>query len=202
MQHLLPQSEGPPGTFSLPDSEDDCVNRARQGDSAAFTELFHRYNAPLCTYLSNLVGNSDVGRDLAQETFIHAWKGLPGLTDELRFKAWFYRIATNIARSHLRHERIIRWLPWGESLQGRETEFLHMDGPERQTEEMERIRQVLDKLGSRVRTCLLLQLYVGFSQREIATILSISEKSVSAYVSRGREQFRHLYSEGKGDSSL
>ncbi|HLH63086.1 MAG TPA: sigma factor-like helix-turn-helix DNA-binding protein [Ktedonobacteraceae bacterium] len=48
---------------------------------------------------------------------------------------------------------------------------------------------------------MLLQLYAGFSQREIAAALNISEKSVSAYVSRAREQFRRLYRQTQGDSS-
>src|SRR6266568_4511321 len=42
-------------------------------------------------------------------------------------------------------------------------------------------------------SCVLLQDQWGFSQREIACLLSISEKSVSAYISRGREQLRRLY---------
>jgi RNA polymerase sigma factor (sigma-70 family) len=57
---------------------------------------------------------------------------------------------------------------------------------------------VLAQLAPQSRTCLLLQLVAGFSQREIAESLGISEKSVSAYVSRGREQFRRAYSRMKG----
>jgi RNA polymerase sigma factor (sigma-70 family) len=68
-----------------------------------------------------------------------------------------------------------------------------VEGPEMQTGEVECVRQILAQLGPQARSCLLLQLYAGFSQREIAQALNISEKSVSAYVSRGREQFRRLY---------
>lgn len=181
-----------------PDGEADCVERARKGDGPAFARLFAEYNAPICAYLAHLVGNDESGRDLAQETFIRAWKSLPGLSGELQFKPWLYRIATNVARSHMRRERLIRWLPWHEESQQVEA-FLRVEGPEDQAGETEHIRYVLSRLAPQARACLLLQLYAGFSQREIAAVLAISEKSVGAYVSRGREQFRRLYPQEKGE---
>src|SRR5947209_11455843 len=78
----------------------DAVELARSGDGQAFAQLFHTYNGQICTYLSRLVGNDDTGRDLAQETFIRAWKNLPGMQGDAQFKPWLYRIATNLARSH------------------------------------------------------------------------------------------------------
>lgn len=181
--------------MQTPGSEGEIVAHARAGDGMAFSLLFQSYNAPICTYIARLVGNDEQGRDLAQETFIRAWKSLPALHGELQFKPWLYRIATNVARSHLRRTRLVRWLSWTEH----EQNTLWIAGPEEQAGEAEHIRQVLARLGAQSRVCLLLQLYAGFSQREIATVLKISEKSVSAYVSRGREQFRQLYHQTKGD---
>ncbi len=172
------------------------VEQARIGDAGAFAALFHQYNAPICAYLARMVGNDEVGRDLAQETFLHAWKSLPALSGELEFKPWLYRIATNQARSHLRHERLVRWLPWVEHEGLRQSA-----GPEEGVSESECIRQALAQLAPRCRACLLLQVVGGFTQREIASMLAISEKSVSAYVSRGREQFRQLYRQAKGVSA-
>lgn len=88
------------------------AERARAGDNSAFAALFQYYNGQICTYLARLVGNDEIGRDLAQETFIRAWKSLPQTQGELHFRSWLYRIATNTAISHLRRERLIRWLPW------------------------------------------------------------------------------------------
>jgi RNA polymerase sigma-70 factor (ECF subfamily) len=181
--------------------EAEDVKLASCGDEAAFTRLFHHYNAPICVYLACLVGNAEVGGDLAQETFIRAWKNLPTLVDEVHFKSWLYRIATNLAHSHTRRERLVRWLPWHEQSSRDALPSAWVEGPEMQTGEAEYVRQVLAQLGPQVRSCLLLQLYGGFSQREIATALNISEKSVSAYVSRGREQFRRLYRQIRGDIS-
>jgi RNA polymerase sigma-70 factor (ECF subfamily) len=169
------------------------VGRARVGDRAAFTALFERYNAPICRYLARLVGDDELGCDLAQDTFLAAWRALPDAEVESYFAPWLYRIATNLARSHLRRSRLIRWLPWGE--QGGRHPLAHpsIAGPEEQAGEAERIRLALAEVSPKNRSCLLLQVEAGFSQREIAALLNINEKSVSAYISRGRKQFRQAY---------
>ena len=178
----------------------ESIEAARAGDQKAFTQLYEYYNAPICTYIAHLVGSDEVGRDLAQETFIRAWKGLPKLQGEISFRPWLYRIATNIARTHLQRERLMKRLPWKDQQKESIQSVLSVAGPEEQVGEQDCISQVLATLPPQPRMCLLLQHVAGFSQREIALILSISEKSVSAYVSRGREQFRLTYFQLKGES--
>jgi RNA polymerase sigma-70 factor, ECF subfamily len=172
---------------------EQVVNRAQCGDRAAFALLFEHYNPRICTYLTRLVGNDELGRDLAQDTFLAAWRALPNVRDELRFAPWLYRIATNMARSHLRRLRLIHWLPWSESEANSLLASASTAGPDAHAGEAERVALALKRLAPRCRTCLLLQIEGGFSQRDVADLLGISEKSVSAYVSRGREQFRQAY---------
>jgi RNA polymerase sigma-70 factor (ECF subfamily) len=173
--------------------EEMLVERARQGDHQAFAALFEAYNARICTYLARLVGDDELGRDLAQDTFIAAWRALPQIIDESRFGPWLYRIATNTARSHLRRARLLCLLPFGlENSQAQRAPSAESE-PGVQLAEAERVRLALATLAPQRRICLLLQVEGGYSQREIAAALGISEKSVSAYVSRGREQFRRAH---------
>jgi RNA polymerase sigma-70 factor, ECF subfamily len=193
----------PPDRSSSPLSQsvnghEDHIRHAREGDESAFAALVRELQAPLCTYLARLVGNDELGRDLAQETLIHAWRSLPALREEQSFKAWLYRIATNLARSHLRRAHLIRWVPWIQT-DKEVSPALHIQGPEEQVSEADLVQTVLVRLSPRYRTCLLLQIVAGFSQCEIAHLLGISEKSVASNVSRGREQFRRLYAGLKGD---
>ena len=190
--------ESVPPADAMEDGLAQIVELARNGDDAAFRILFQKYNGLVCTYLARMVGNDEVGRDLAQETFMRAWKSLPAIRSNLHFKPWLFRIATNAARSHLRHARLIHWLPWQENDTTPLNSDLSIEGPEEQTGETECVRQALASLSPQCRTCLLLQLVAGFTQREIAESLGIAEKSVSAYVSRGREQFRSAYRRQKG----
>src|SRR5215469_3706102 len=184
--------EAPSGDLS-PVELAALVARARAGDRSAFAALFLQFNARICTYLARLVGDNDVGRDLAQDTFVAVWRALPEVRDATRFVPWLYRIATNTARSHQRHERIVSWLPWSSSSPGATLPLLMTSGPEQHVGESELVLLALSQLAPQYRTCLLLQVEAGFSQREIAGMLGISEKAVSAYVSRGREHFRREY---------
>lgn len=174
------------------------IQQARAGDENAFAALVCDLHAPLCTYLARLVDNDELGRDLAQETLIRAWTSLPELREEQHFKAWLYRIATNLARSHLRRTHLIRWLPWTQ-MEKETLPALHIQGPEEYVGEADLVQTVLARLSPQYRTCLLLQVIAGFSQCEIAHLLGISEKSVGSNVCRGREQFRRLYASLKGD---
>jgi RNA polymerase sigma-70 factor (ECF subfamily) len=185
--------------FALPAQPADeealaaLVERARAGEAAAFTALYQRFYVPICRYLARLVGDDDLGNDLAQDTFLAAWRALPGIEDQAYFVPWLYRIASNLARSHLRRARLIRWLPWGDHGGLQSAGYPSIAGPEEQTGEIERIKLALAEVSPKHRFCLLLQLEAGFSQREIARMLDLNEKSVSVYISRGRQQFRQAY---------
>jgi RNA polymerase sigma-70 factor (ECF subfamily) len=169
------------------------VKSAKAGDKLAFDALFQLYNTRICTYLSRMVGNDEDGRDLAQETFIKVWRTLPQLQDESRFDGWLYAIATRVAIDHIRRRKF-RWPLW--KMRDADTdipESMITEGPEGAVEHAEQVKLALAQVSRRYRACLLLQLVAGFSQREIAQSLNMSEKSVSVYVSRGSEQFRKAY---------
>ena len=169
------------------------VERARAGEDDAFAVLFEHYNARIFRYLERIVGNPEIGRDLTQDTFVAAWHSLPNLLDVERFSPWLYRIATNMARLHLRRARLIRWLPWASAGQPIAGAHLSLVDPEEQIGQSEWVRLALAEITPKYRICLLLQLEGGFSQREISHLLNITEKSVSSYISRGRQQFRLAY---------
>lgn len=192
----MPQIVGDSPSLPLP-GEDSAllvfVARAKAGDGAAFATLFEHYNARIFRYLERLVGNTEVGRDLTQDTFLAAWRGLPGLQDEQSFASWLYQIATNMARSHLRRARLIRWLPWAETDDERVGPQLALVDPEEQVGQAEWVKLALAELTPKYRTCLLLQAEGGFAQREIAQLLGMNEKSVSSALSRARQQFRQAY---------
>jgi RNA polymerase sigma-70 factor (ECF subfamily) len=170
----------------------EVVRDAQAGNIAAFNTLFQYYNTRICTYLARMVGNDEEGRDLAQETFIKVWRALPGMHDESHFDTWLYRIATNTAIDHLRRRKS-RW-PLCKNFEAEDAaENMSAAGPEEQVEKSEQIKLALVELPPQYRACLLLQYVVGLTQREIASAMNLSEKSVSIYVGRGCEQFRRAY---------
>jgi RNA polymerase sigma-70 factor, ECF subfamily len=190
----MPQTVGDRPSSPLPDDSAlvALVERARAGDGPAFATLFERYQTPIFRYLERLVSSPDIGRDLTQDTFLAAWRALPGLREAQLFTPWLYRIATNMARAHLRHSRLIRWLPWAETETTNGPHLMLVD-PEEQVGQAEWVRLALAELPPRFRICLLLQVEGGFSLREIAQLLGMKEKSVSSALCRGRQQFRAAY---------
>jgi RNA polymerase sigma-70 factor (ECF subfamily) len=170
----------------------EVVRDAQAGNLSAFDTLFRYYNARICTYLTRMVGNDEEGHDLAQETFIKVWRALPGMHDESRFEIWLYRIATNTAIDQLRRRKF-RWPLRKNHVAEDTSERMRMAGPEEQVEEAELVKLALAQLTPQYRACLLLQHVAGFTQREIAQSLNLSEKSISIYVGRGSEQFRQAY---------
>jgi RNA polymerase sigma-70 factor, ECF subfamily len=79
-------------------AEIDVVASARQGDSAAFARLFQDYNGRICTYLARMVGNDELGRDLAQETLLQLFSEWSMGIQHQRWKSCMARITRNSAQ--------------------------------------------------------------------------------------------------------
>jgi RNA polymerase sigma-70 factor (ECF subfamily) len=185
--------------LALPVIEEDAlaqvVCNAQQGDHAAFVSLYRRYKALVWQRLTYFVNEQEVVQDLFQETFLRAWQKLPELKADVPFESWLKRIAANLAIDYLRHEKQVRFvsLDKDEEESGKLSSLRNPGGIEAEVDLREGIRLALLAMSPQNRACVLLQDQQGFSQREIAQLLQISEKSVSAYVCRGREQLRQAY---------
>ena len=117
------RAEGTP----LEVSDEELMARTRLGERAAFACLVERHQDGLVAYLSRLTGSRDRGEDLGQETFLRAYRFAARYREEGHFKAYLFRIATNLARSEARSERrrrlflpFFRWVDAVEPLASRE----------------------------------------------------------------------------------
>ena len=176
----------------------EVVKKAQARDHAAFEELYEYYKIPLWRRLFYLVGNKESAYDLFQETFLRVWNHLPEKTPEIDFEPWLYRIAKNLAIDYFRHTIQLTFLPLPESEPDEPKErilfgLLSSVGHEESICERLSIQQALEHMSPQYRVCVLLQDVWGYSQREIAKWLAISEKAVSSNVSRGRKQLSVAY---------
>jgi RNA polymerase sigma factor (sigma-70 family) len=105
----------PPSKLGSSSFDNELIIQAQGGNDLAFALLYERYYHQVYAYLTCMVGDSEVGKDLAQEAFFKAWKGLSGLRDTSKFVGWLYRITTNLANDHLRSAKRVRWLSWDRS---------------------------------------------------------------------------------------
>ena len=77
------------------------VERVREGDKQAYGLLVEKYRRKLMRLLSRMVRDPDEIEDIAQETFIKAYRALPQFRGDAAFYTWLYRIAVNTAKNYL-----------------------------------------------------------------------------------------------------
>ena len=90
---------------TLMNSTEELVARVRRGDEEAFRLIFDRYSRPVLSFIYDMVGDRAQAEDLAQETFVRAFRGLDGLREETKLSTWLFAIAKNVAREQLRTRR-------------------------------------------------------------------------------------------------
>jgi RNA polymerase sigma-70 factor (ECF subfamily) len=83
-------------------SSQELIARVRSGDDEAFRLIFDRYIRPVISFIYDMIGQRDLAEELAQETFVRAYKGIQSLKDDTKLSTWLFGIAKNVAREQLR----------------------------------------------------------------------------------------------------
>lgn len=87
--------------MNLDDPDVLLVERAQRGDVRAFEMLVLKYQRKIERLIARMVRDVDLVADIAQETFLRAYRALPRFRGESAFYTWLYRIAVNTAKKHL-----------------------------------------------------------------------------------------------------
>src|SRR6478752_9395485 len=87
--------------MNAPDADAPLVERVKQGDVKAFEMLVVKYQRRIERLVGRMVRDVDLVPDIAQETFIRAYRALPQFRGESAFYTWLYRIAVNTAKNYL-----------------------------------------------------------------------------------------------------
>ena len=86
-------------------TDEDLVAAVQGGDSAAFDVLVRRWDRKIQGAAYRVLGSDDEARDVSQEAFLKAFRGLRSFKREARFSSWLYQIAMNLCRDRLRRRR-------------------------------------------------------------------------------------------------
>lgn len=89
-------------------SDEILAVKAKEGDRAAFEELFNRYKKPLLNFIYRLIGSRETAEEVAQEVFIKVYKNLDIFDATKRFASWLYTIARNLTKNAIRDKRYFR----------------------------------------------------------------------------------------------
>ncbi len=168
------------------------VESLRARNAQAFRSLIERLQHPMTGYLHRLVGDREAALDLAQDTFLQAYKEIGKTSQDLLVDAWIYRIATNYALRYLNRKRLRQFV----GLDSPSADFnihLMVPGPEHQTETRILVQEALSKMKPKDAACLQLHYGDGFTYEEIGLVLEMSPEAVRKRVARCVGKFRTLY---------
>jgi len=173
--------------------DEQLVARAQAGDQRAFELLVRKYQYKIVQLVGRLVGDGDAP-DVAQETFIKAWRALKGFQGNSAFYTWLYRIGINTAKNHLvaRGRR-----PSNQDIDVDEAEqFGHteqmsdVDTPEAlllSDEIKQKVGEAIAKLPPDLRQAITLRELEGLSYEEIAEVMNCPIGTVRSRIFRARE---------------
>src|SRR6478736_7907205 len=86
-------------------TDEELVARSRAGDLDSFNQLVLRWERPIYALAYRVIGREEEARDVCQDTFLRAYRALPGFKGQAKFSSWLYRIALNLCRDWIRRQR-------------------------------------------------------------------------------------------------
>lgn len=174
--------------------DEELVLRVQQGDKSAYDLLVIKYQHKIIQLVNRYVKDPSEAQDVAQESFIKAYRALGNFRGESAFYTWLYRIAINTAKNYLmsrsrrsvdmqvdiQDAEVFENIP---QLQGQET-------PERallNREIVETIKTAIAKLPEEMRVAIMLREFEGMSYEEIAQAMDCPVGTVRSRIFRARE---------------
>jgi RNA polymerase sigma-70 factor (ECF subfamily) len=174
-------------------SIDELVRRSRGGSTEAFGELVELYQDRIFNYLCGLCGNPHDAEDVAQETFVKAFRAMRRFDSSGSFTSWLFVIARRTALNHFRAHRRFSAEPVPEEVDGRDPARLL-----EQAEAQQSVWAIARRLKPDQYEALWLRYGEGFSIAEAARIMKTNQIRVRVLVHRARAQLGKLLDRGPG----
>ncbi|KPJ54114.1 hypothetical protein AMJ39_01525 [candidate division TA06 bacterium DG_24] len=183
----------------------ELVRNCQRGDRAAFDELMLRHQARIFNAACRLLGDIDEAEEVAQDTFVRAYRGIGGFRFQSSFFTWLYRILLNLAANRrkararqrrIRVDSLDRMAEGDDGWAPREPADRTCD-PEQELERRElaqQIEQCLAELSHDHAAVVVMRDVQGMSYEEIAGVLECSVGTVKSRLHRARAELRKLMS--------
>ena len=180
------------------DADALLVARVKQGDVRAFEMLVVKYQRRIERLIGRMVRDSDLVQDIAQETFIRAYRGLPQFRGDSAFYTWLYRIAVNSAKKALSDMKRDPWVlessralnEDGDENSRVENELSDGETPEGVLASKEiaaAVNSAIDALSEDLRQAITLREIEGLSYEEIAEVMNCPIGTVRSRIFRARD---------------
>src|SRR6187401_1428246 len=176
-------------------TDEELVAKSMDGDVDSFNQLVLRWERPIYALAYRVIGRDEDARDVCQETFLRAFRALPGFKGEAKFSSWLYRIALNLCRDWIRRQRRAPVVQMPEGVEP--TELAAERGPVESIEELVGRRQLsavveeaMALLPEEQRTAIILKEYHGMTFQEIADLQGCPLSTVKTRLYQGLSVLR------------
>ena len=187
------------------ESDENVLEHVIAGDLDQFAILVDRYQHKLYSFFFRSTGSRDGAAELAQETFVRAYRKADSFRSDAKFSTWLFRIARNLAIDESRKRKFRRHRSLEENVANRESGQLktriadsRAPDPERRTADRAlktQIAHAVECLPDDQREVFLLRQIQGLSFREIADLCDISENTAKSRMRYALEKLRSLLSD-------
>lgn len=178
-------------------SEEHLVLQTKLGDTDAFAELAQRYYVRIYQMILSLTKNQSDADDLAQETFMQAFRSINKFKQRSSFFTWIYRIGVNVALTFLKknsRKEHGKNIPISDCIPEKYLADEHYSPEKRSLENeiQESLRKAVDCLPLLYKSPFILVEFQGMTHHEAAQVLCCSENTVSWRMHQARKQLQDL----------
>src|SRR4029434_6150840 len=171
-------------------TDEELVARSISGDADSFNELILRWERPIYALAYRTLGREEDARDVCQETFLRAFRALPGFRGQAKFSSWLYRIALDLCRDWVRRERRTPVIQPPEDVDL--IELAASGGPSESIEDLvarkdlsRQVERAMALLPEEQRTAIVLKEYHGLTFQEIAELVGCPLSTVKTRLYQG-----------------
>lgn len=189
MPHSSSEESGPPQA-----TDAELIREIKSGRRESFDQLVRRYQRMVYAIAYRMTSNHQDADDLAQETFMAAYRAIGRFDERRSFSAYLSRIAINLSLNHLRKRK--RWLRiWSQKSEQTGEALTGGKGPDlqknlEQRELLNKLTKAMDLLPPHQKAVLVLRVYQEMSYQDIAKTLRISTGTVMSRLYRARTRLR------------
>ena len=176
-------------------TDEELVARSQGGDLDSFNQLIIRWERPIYALAYRVIGREEDARDVCQDTFLRAYRALPGFKGQAKFSSWLYRIALNLCRDWIRRQRRAPVSQLPEDVDA--SELAADTGPTESIEDLVArrelsaiVEQAMTGLSEEQRTAIILKEYHGMTFQEIADLQGCPLSTVKTRLYQGLAQLR------------
>ena len=179
------------------DPDRELVEQAARGSREAFDALVRRHQGAIVNLARAMTASDTDADDLAQESFVRAWRSLRSFRSDSTFRTWLHGIAVNVIRTQQRRGSRLRRLFWSAPPAGpAAADPLDRASVDDGIEEPVLMRELIDKalasLSAELREAVVLRDVQGLDYKEIAEALGVPLGTVESRIFRARQRLRPL----------